>query len=66
MKMCVHFKLIVKMGAGAEQEYTIEKEKKILNQIQPVSCPAQAPPAPFPSPLHFALASAASPKPSCI
>ena len=52
MKMCMHFKLIVKMGAGAEQEYTIEKEKKILNQKQPVSCPAQAPPAPFPSPLR--------------
>ena len=40
------------MGAGAEQEYTMDKEKKILNQKQPVSCPAQAPPAPFPSPLR--------------
>ena len=40
MKMCMHFKLIGKMGAGAEQEYTMDKEKKILNQIQPVSCPA--------------------------
>ena len=36
----MHFKLIGKMGAGAEQEYTMDKEKKILNQIQPVSCPA--------------------------